>query len=441
MPDFALVTPEQLEALRQIINDGGDPIMSELVAIRWPDNAVHYGYAEFDKIPNFKDGLIARGIAVDARKTSGYFLDLQLRSEIDDDSVPLELLDHDRAITTLLQAHGTGHQVEIYYWFPQIDAFVSVWSGHLRPPSEGGTPILRCSASGGFRNVNVPLPRRVLFTGTCQAFFGGRLKTLAEVAENDCPYNKHLPGGDVGLLNPDTGLPYTSCPRDSRAVCTARLGDALSFLTADTVVESVNNFSRGQNLLATSKGNETNLKEPLRVHFGKRWVRELQPCVYSKQLNNNHADQGFVRVVMPVGEGPYKSITQCAVNDQGIGQEHLNVRLGQLRQPPTGFSPNVSNMSGTGHWSGVWGPVNPAGYNASNLRGKCYVEGQSNIRIYTDSETSPRPGRTSARGVSITWSATGAGAEARRFHAMSSTIGFISITGAIKQSNTRPLTG
>ena len=384
---FDLITPEQLAELRAIIAGGGSVAACELVAVRWPlaKGTRYYGSAEFNALPVFGAGLTARGITVEARKTSGYFTALKYTDEINDDTVPLELLDHDRDLTAAFQTYGAGHQVEFYVYFPQIDALVSVWWGHLRPPQEGGRVVLSCSASSGFRNAQVPLPRRVLFAG-CHSLHGSHFASQEEIdANRGCDWNLHLPGGTRGVAGSELLPP---CPGDSRARCTQYLGDDLSFVAADTIVEAiVNKQTKGPALLATSKGNETNLKNSVRVVFGFRTVRELEVSAYTKQFNTNHPDKGFVRVLVPACEGPIKSMKKCAVNEAVIGLEHLNTRDGQLRQPATFFSPSVTNMSGTAHFFAVWGQVDPAGFNASNLRGQADVEGLEDIRVYSDAET------------------------------------------------------
>jgi hypothetical protein len=191
-----------------------------------------------------------------------------------------------------------------------------------------------------------------------------------------------------GLLDPDTGEPFTSCPRNSTAACIARLGDDLSYLAFDTIVETlINNQTVGPALLATSRGNESNLKRPLRVIIGSRVVRDLDLLAYTPQADTNHPDKGFVRCLFSVSEGRIRSMTNCKVNDTIIGFEHLNTRLGARRQPRTGFSPNVSNYSGTAHFFGVYGQVDASQYNATNLRGEATCEGLDDIRVYT-TETS-----------------------------------------------------
>jgi hypothetical protein len=226
----------------------------------------------------------------------------------------------------------------------------------------------------------IPLPRRAFFFG-CQAVDGLLLTSQAEVAEGDCPRDMHL-GGSVGV----PGMENHPCPRGSRADCTAHIGDDLSYLAFDTTIEAIANRTGGRTYLEMSRGNETNLKKALRVIAGRRKVRDLDVIRYTPQTNTKHPDQGFVRAEFAVSEGPLKSMWNCAVNDALIGAMHLNVRLGQKRQPRTNFSPNANNDSGTAKFFAVYGPTNPANHSAATLRGSCDVEGSDDVRVYT-SET------------------------------------------------------
>lgn len=385
MSDFDLITAAQLDEMRRLIRSGVSPDACELMAVRWPSGVRYYGFGPFDRMPVFGPGLRARGIEVEVRKTSDYFVQLEYTDELDEDRLPLELVDHDREVTRLFQAHGAGHQVEVYCYFPQIDALVSLWWGHLRPPAEGGRPVLRCEVASGFRNAQVPLPRRVLFAG-CASLHGSHFATQEDLDENaGCDWNLNLPGGTRGVAGSELLPP---CPGDSRARCAQYLGDDLSMVAADTIVEAIyNGQTSGPALLATSRGNETNLKDPVPVIFGERVARDRQVSAYTKLFNTNHPDKGFVRGLFPVCEGPIDSMTECSVNDAVIGFEHLNTRLGLHRQPRTSFSPNVTNMSRTAHFMATYGQVNPAGYSAANLKGKCRVRGLNNIRVYSDPET------------------------------------------------------
>jgi hypothetical protein len=194
-------------------------------------------------------------------------------------------------------------------------------------------------------------------------------------------------GVGFGNLDPDTGLPYTSCPRNSRAASIARLGDDRSFLAFDTIVESHTvHETKGPNITVTSRGNETNLKRALRVIAGRRHVSDLDLLAYVVEPNTKHPDQGSVKGLFGVAEGPNQSVSGGKINDQTIAPEHSNYRIGAKRQPPTSFSPNILSYSSTALFLGVaQGDFTKAG--ADDLRGAVEVEGLNDVRVYSDAET------------------------------------------------------
>lgn len=373
---FDPIDPTKLAALRAIRR----PQVFELVAVYWPSGTIYYCSTQLDELPQYSGSI---GI-IEARLPAYLFHEISHISDIGDDSVTLDFADLDQGISERFFTHGEGVKVEIFYYFPQVDLLVSQWWGHLRPPDTCDGERFVARAQSGFRSALMPLPRRMLDV-RCSALWGGFLDTLAQSAENDCPYNRQITGGVTGNLT--GGLPFPTCSKD-RGACIARLGDALSFLGFDTVVESiVNGQTKGPALLATSRGNETNLKRPLRVVYGHRIVRDLDLLAYTPQLNTKHPDQGYVRCLFAGSEGTISQMLSCRVNGALIGFDHLNVRLGELRQVPTGFSPNVSNYSGTSHFFGVYGPVNAAQYGPSNLQGEAEVYGLNTVRVYTDATT------------------------------------------------------
>jgi hypothetical protein len=192
-----------------------------------------------------------------------------------------------------------------------------------------------------------------------------------------------------GNLDPDTDAPYTSCPRNSTAVCIARLEApgatrAPSFLAFDTIIEShVVNETSGPNITVTSRGNENNLKRPLRVIAGRRHVSDLDLLTFTVEPDTKHPDKGSVKTLFAACEGPVKGISGFKINGNLIAPQHLNVRFGENRQPPTSFSPNISNYSGTGLCLGVaQGDFTQS--TADDLRGEADIEGSRNVRIYSD---------------------------------------------------------
>jgi hypothetical protein len=365
---------------------GESPRVVEVVAVHWPQptGTVYYASTQYDDL--------FRGLPfapVEARlryDKEEPFCEVLLAEGISDEEVDLALWDADGVISDLLHAHGAGLRVEIFYHFPDIDWTPSLWWGHLQQPEEAGEDWCETKAEQGFRSSMLPCPRRAHYV-SCQALYPPEANlTQAEIDEGDCPVNAHLPGGTIGNTDPSTGKVYAKCAR-TRPDCIKIIGDALSFLADDTVVETIiNNQTKGGALFPESRGNATNLKKPKRVIAGTRVVRDCEVLEYTPQLNTKHPDEGFVRAQIEIGEGRIRSMVECKVNDTLIGFQHLNTRNGARRQPATNFSPNASNHSGTAHFFAVYGPVNPSGYGPNNLRGSAKVEGCDDVRVYT-SET------------------------------------------------------
>jgi hypothetical protein len=199
----------------------------------------------------------------------------------------------------------------------------------------------------------------------------------------------HVAIGDIGAapssgnLNPDTGLPFTECPRN-RPACIARLGDDLNYLGFDTVIQSYTvGETKGPNITVTTRGNESNLKRPLRVIFGQRHVADLDLMAYTVEPDTNHPEGGAVACLFAECEGPIQEQANQTINGIAIGAMHLNARNGELRQSRTGFSVNVSNYSGTALFFGrAQGDFTKT--SADQLRGEVDIKGLKDVRRYMD---------------------------------------------------------
>jgi uncharacterized protein DUF4214 len=202
----------------------------------------------------------------------------------------------------------------------------------------------------------------------------------------------HVAIGDIGAsvavgnLDPATSQPFTDCPRN-REACVARLGDDLNYLGFDTVISSyVVGQTKGPNITVTTRGNESNLKRPLRVIAGQRHVSDLDLLAYTVEPDTKHPEGGAVSVLFAISEGPNKSQANQSVNGVVIGAMHLNARNGEPRQARTGFSPQVSNYSSTALFFGrAQGDFTKT--SADQLRGEVDVEGLRDVRRYTDETT------------------------------------------------------
>lgn len=196
-----------------------------------------------------------------------------------------------------------------------------------------------------------------------------------------------LQGTGFGNLDSATGLPFTSCPRNTRAVCSARLGDSLSYLAFDSIIESHTvHETKGPNITVTSRGNETNLSRPLRVIAGKRHVSDLDLLQFVIEPNTRHPDQGSVKCLFACAEGNNRLLSNGKINGMTIAPQHRNYRNGGKRQVATSFSPNILNYSGTALFLGV-AQGNFTTSTADDLKGEIDIEGLDDVRIYSDPAT------------------------------------------------------
>ncbi len=381
-PDTDEQIAAKIEALKAY---GGSAKVCELARAGWPspDGPIWYGVKS--ATPYLKDQTLLAVIdgPVDLRFDQSFFLEIPRDSDVVDDKVDLDFSDLDHEIERLFVTHGAGVGVEVFYWFPEVELLLSEWWGHLIPPDSADGVRFRASAEFGFMSNQLPMPRRGMFS-TCSAVFGGQLRTLSDVLFNDCPYNIHLDGGDTGLL--DGGDPFPTCPHN-RAGCIARLGDDKSYLGFDTVIQSYTvGQTKGPNVTVTTRGNESNLKRPLRVIFGERDVQDLDLLAYTIEPDTKHPEGGAVTVLVAECEGPIQGQNKQQVNNILVGYQHLNARNGELRQSRTGFSLNVSNYSGTALFFGrVQGDFTKI--TAGDLRCSAHIFGLRNVRVYSDPDT------------------------------------------------------
>ena len=227
-----------------------------------------------------------------------------------------------------------------------------------------------------------PLPAYPLYFGVTPH----TQSTSAGVSASKIQINNIGAAPGVGNLDPATSLPFTDCPRN-RAACIARLGDDLSYLGFDTVIQSYTvNQTKGANISVTTRGNESNLKRPLRVIIGERDVADCDLLAYTVEPDTKHPEGGAVAVLFAECEGPIQEQTKQAVNGVEIGAMHLNARNGEPRQARTGFSPQVANYSSTalffGRAQGDFTKIS-----ADQLKGTSHIKGLRNLRRYLDATT------------------------------------------------------
>lgn len=378
MPEYDQDIQTKIELLREISNNFSAPIeVYQLVKISWksPDGAIYYAATEVQAI---EDSLPIEPVEIRLPVESypDYFLPVSSDSSMGDEEIELKLWDADDEISRLVYENGEGVPTEVLMWFPAVELLISVFHGHLRTSEDSDVEFWLGRAANGFRSPDLPLPRRAHYS-PCQAAFG--------VWETGCTYDRHR-GGSTGNLQ-GNGQPFTSCPKKQFGHCIERLGDKLSHLSHQSVTESIiNNQTKGPQLLATSRGNETNLKRPVRVILGVRYCRDLDLMAAIPLYNNNNPDKGFWRMKFELCEGPIRAVVNSFVGGQhcqsGQNAIHYALRGGELRQPPTAFTPGVHNYSYTAHFDYTFGWINPSSTKADSIKAEAHIEGLNDVKQY-----------------------------------------------------------
>jgi hypothetical protein len=365
------------------------PLIQEIVKVEWQrgTNTKYYSSTKVEALAGFT-GLTGLGISsVDPRFQANQFLDIPLSAGLEDDSATLDFWDGDGAISTLFRASGEGTKVTVFYFLPAEDYLGEYFWGYLKAPKDSNRLRFKVDVAEGLRTPEIQIPRRII-QGGCQATFGGLVDpatstpyftTLAQVALNDCPYNVHISGGTVGNLS--GGLPFTSCPRRSRSDCSARIGDDLSYLAFDVILEQTH-YGKNNRFVAYTQANESALKQPLRLIYGYRFVDGLTLLGHFTQ----GGDGGYLFTISAIGEGEISNQWGWTLNGNSpTGYEHVIPRNGARRQNSTGFTPNGLNYSGTALVKFNY-PVGRTSYNSDQIHLAAYVEGLK-VRVYSDVST------------------------------------------------------
>ena len=383
------VDQAKLDVLRTTGN--GNIRVGEVVVVYWPapTGPIAYAQLQYDELPEYRnitenERFVAMGAPpIEARFAARVFQRARRSSSIADSSTSFDFIDDDEEIARLCELHGEGVRCEIFFYFPQVDLMVSRWWGHLGAPGETGGLITQVQAAFGFRSSQLSLPKGARGS-SCRFAFGGQLLTLEEIAENPCRYDRHL-GGNHGLLDPE-GKPYRVCPK-TKAACLARIGDDFEYGGGDTASDIIIvNETKGPNVQARTRGNESNLSRARRVIFGEVKAHNLECLAFLVEPNTNHPDQGSARVLIDVCEGPVFSMTNFWISNKFVGQMHLNTRLGDYRQWRTAFSPNVNPYNSTALFLGVI-QGNFVGWSGNQFTGYAEVKGLRDIRVYSDPVT------------------------------------------------------
>lgn len=404
MPEYSTEIQEKLAALPAL--EPKERKYAEVRAVYWPSGLKVYSIADYGTLPGYAD--FADGLAAALETQLGYtdplvvtlipdknapFGDLPRTASIAEDGEESVFTDIDGEVSQLVATHGEGVPLEIFgYWAATpagddpFDLLLSLWRGMTKAPKEMSRARLTLPASSGFRSPNMDVPRRAHAT-SCTFIWGGHLATQSEINFHEgCPFNVHV-GGSIGILNdPSTGLPWTDCARDTVATCLAHLGTKRYWPGFDVRPDPIANVVRGRNIPASAVGNASNLSGPVRAIIGERYVKALPLLAYRSEVNTAHADKGFGAGVFEVSEGPVQSLYNFYMNGVFVGFEHQNLRLGELGQPATFFSPDINSFSATAHAFGrIQGNFNDN--QAASLTASIMCRGLRNIRVYADPST------------------------------------------------------
>lgn len=387
--EIEAVDQAKLDTLKRVF--GGNVAFAELVAVRWggETGTICYAMAGYDEMPEYKgllqneEFLALTSKPIEARFADRVFQKVTLGSTVDDSMARFEFIDDDGEIARLCELHGEGVRVQILFYFPAVDWLRERWWGHLETPDPVGGIMTPVPASFGFRSAQSSCPSRTRGAG-CPFLYGGELETAEQIAENPCKYDRQV-GGTHGQLDAG-GNPYRTCGH-TLPDCIARIGDRLEYGGGDTAADTlVVNETRGPNINATARGNETNLKSARRVVFGEVKVNEMDCLASLVEPDTKHPDKGSARVLIDGFEGPVEAMWECQINSLFVGFQHLQVRFGTYRQPPTGFSPNVNNYSMSAHFYGVI-QGDFRGYLPGQFKGSARVGGLRDVREYSDPNT------------------------------------------------------
>lgn len=394
MADFSVEVKGKLAALRLLTASERKP--AEVTAVYWPapDGLKVYAVAAFDDFHQYPQhaGLLPRlsaELSYDeplvvrlVPEKNKPFADLPRSASIAEDGADFTFSNLDRVIGRLVARHGEGVPVEVLAYWGAVDLLLPLWRGTTKAPKEMSRATVVLEASTGFRSPNMNVPHRWHAT-SCLFIFGALLPSQQIINFMcGCPYNAHLTEEERGGA-PLIGVPgFTNCPRAVVGDCVARLGTKRYWPGFEVRPDPINNFVGGRNIPASAVGNASRLADPVRVIIGERMVKALPLLAYRNEVNTKTPDKGFGAGVFEVGEGPVAGLWNFRINDVYVGAEHQNLRLGELGQPPTNFSPDINSFSGTAHGFGrIQGNFNSN--QAASLTASIMCRGLRDIRVYT----------------------------------------------------------
>lgn len=370
------IDPTKLAALLALRK----PAVCAYWLVEWDANDSAQDRYYSDSIYNQMPPFTGVGVSIEARiletmvKDTKFEINPDLRTE----TIPLTFDDIDKTISTRFQTYKSGIRCELFFYYPDVDLTVSVWFGQLQAPEVYGHKTVKTKATNGFRSREQLIPRRTR-PRECTSLFGNWMPNAFARETNLCPYED----GVLGLAG------QTDCTRRDTTICNTKMAttDGKYFGGFDTDASATVTDTGNGGFIAVSKGNESNLKNPIRVIAGQKYLRELQLLLWRREINNSNPDRGWVRGIWEVGEGPNVQVYNIRISEKLIEQMHIYVNLGDRGQPRSGYASTVSNFSFTTHFVAAYGWVNPLEITPSDLHAEATVVGYAKVAVFTDAVT------------------------------------------------------
>ena len=309
------------------------------------------------------------------------FSKIPMNAYLSDDDVDVDYWDGDDEFTRLMQLHGEGARAEVFLWCPAVDLLLRVFDGHLESGKDQEQTVYHAKISAGFKSPDTTVPAHPQVRSHCQDIFGGTLSTQEEISRlcASCIYNRGVPGGTIGNLDPETGEPYPDCDKSIPA-CIARLGDSKSHLSHTSQEDVVVNPHGGSgNLYPRAEGNETTMGKKLRWIMGQRYAHDLNPVAIIKLPNGNN---GLIRVEIREIIGPIAAVISPQINAQLLPPSQYEPRVGHQRELATNFSPHAWNFSRIAGFLGIYGFLNTDDFEINDIKGHAIIQGYLQRNLY-----------------------------------------------------------
>lgn len=377
------IDPTALATLLAMSNAGQTIACAEYLEVRWDTGVIsYYAVSAWQNIPPFGNiGKIIQPRIVPSGKRDP-FHELEINPDLRTENINITFDDTDKAITDNFQTYSSGVTCIVHLYYPDVSLDIEIWWGQLQAPSIYGWKNLKTTITNGYRSRELTVPGRSRRKECTAQVFGGKLPDIEAVRSSLCPYDKHL-GGSVGVNDPVTTAPYLDCPKTKEA-CIARLGTVKYFGGFNTDASAMSAPNQGNPYIAVSRGNASNLTEPIRVVFGLKYVRSNQLLLW-RPLTPPGYEDGWIDAVWEVCEGPVQDIYNFVMNGENIGWNYRNIRLGTRGQSATYYTPDVSNFSSVAHVRAQHSHVDTALISgAGDLNSECYVMGFNEVCVYTD---------------------------------------------------------